>query len=140
MDHRAIAEGVAGHLLSDGFPGGPVCAAHAAVMAPRTGILLTTREPRQVWGALRAANADLKSGRLVRVVAAGDGLLLPRVRSPRHNLPRALREFLDRRGVVHSVGTCIGLRYRDGEDACIESTLADMVEVVRDSDRVLVFE
>lgn len=140
MEYRAIAEGMAGHLLSDGFPGGPICAAHAVAFAPRTGILLSSREPGQVWRALRAANADLKEGRPVRVVAVSDGLLLPKVRGPGYDLPGALRKFLDRRGVVYSVGTCIGLRYKDGGDACIESTLADLVEVVRDSDRVLVFE
>lgn len=135
-----IARGVADYLLEDAFPGGPVYPRHAVAAMPRTAILLSSRTPDQVWRALQAASGSPPEIRPARIVALGDGLLLPKVQSAKHDIPLALQGFLDRGGVVHSVGTCIGLRYRDGGDACVESTILDLVEIVRESDEVLVFE
>ncbi len=139
VQEPGIARGVADYLLEDAFPGGPVYPRHAAAV-PRTAVLLSSRAPDKVWRALEAASESPPEVRPARIVALGDGLQLPKVRSDRHDVPGALRRFLDRGGVVHSVGTCIGLRYRDGGDACVESTILDLVEIVRESDEVLVFE
>lgn len=133
-----VAKEVAGYLLEEAFPGGPVYPRHAAVV-PRT-VLLSSRRPVQVWRALQAAGGSPPETRPARIVALGDGLLLPRVRSSRYDIARALQTFLDRHGIVHSVGTCIGLRYRDGEDACVKSSILDLVEIVRESGEVQVFE
>lgn len=136
---RAVSEGVAGYLLEDAFPGGPVHSMHA-VIPTQTAVILSSNRPEQAWKALEAANVGPGQGWPVRMVVLADGLLLPKIQSAKYDLGSALQRFLDRRGVVHSVGTCIGLRYRDGEDACVEPTILDLVEIVRECDKVLVFE
>ena len=50
-----------------------------------------------------------------------------------------MREFLDLGGAILACGTCLKLRQAEGSELCPVSTMKDLYEIVRDSDRVITF-
>jgi uncharacterized protein involved in oxidation of intracellular sulfur len=50
-----------------------------------------------------------------------------------------MQAFVDAGGSIAACGTCLALRQSDGTALCPLSTLQDLYELIRDSDRVLSF-
>lgn len=57
----------------------------------------------------------------------------------RFDLKGQAQRFLDGGGEILACGTCLKLRESGGSELCPLSTLPDLYELVRDSDRVLTF-
>jgi len=47
--------------------------------------------------------------------------------------------FIDGGGKIFACGTCLKIRRSEGSDLCPISTMADLYEIVRESDKVLTF-
>jgi uncharacterized protein involved in oxidation of intracellular sulfur len=50
-----------------------------------------------------------------------------------------MQKFVDAGGAILACGTCLKLRRSEGTELCPLSTLQDLYEMVRDSDRVVSF-
>ena len=50
-----------------------------------------------------------------------------------------MRELLKQGGEILACGTCLKLRHTEGSELCPVSTMKDLYELVRDSDRVITF-
>ncbi len=58
---------------------------------------------------------------------------------PKFDVQAQARAVLDGGGQFLACGTCLKLRESAGSEVCPLSTLKDLYEIVRDSDRVLTF-
>lgn len=105
----------------------------------RLGIILSQTEPETVFNALRLANYSLKQGDSVKIFLMGKGVELDRIDDTRFNVREQAKAVLDAGGQFLACGTCLKLRESQGSEICPLSTLKDMYEVVRDSDKVLSF-
>lgn len=103
------------------------------------GIILSQTEPETVFNALRLANFSLKQGDSVKIFLVGKGVELDLVDDARFNVREQARAVLDAGGQFLACGTCLKLRDSKGSEICPLSTLKDMYEVIRDSDRLLSF-
>jgi sulfur relay (sulfurtransferase) complex TusBCD TusD component (DsrE family) len=105
----------------------------------KLGLILSQTEPETVFNALRLANYSLEQGDSVKVFLIGKGVELDKIDDPKFKVQEAARTLLDAGGQFLACGTCLELRRSAGSELCPLSTLKDLYEIVRDSDRVLMF-
>lgn len=105
----------------------------------KLGIIFSQTEPETVFNALRLANFSLKQGDSVKIFLMGKGVELDQIDDARFNVREQAKSVLDAGGQFLACGTCLNLRDSKGSEICPLSTLKDMYEVVRDSDRLLTF-
>ncbi|ACB77726.1 DsrE family protein [Opitutus terrae] len=105
----------------------------------KLGIILSQTEPETVFNALRLANYALKQGDSVKIFLMGKGVALDQIDDARFAVREQAQAVLAAGGQFLACGTCLKLRASEGSEICPLSTLKDLYEVVRDSDRVLSF-
>ncbi|MBK9989840.1 MAG: DsrE family protein [Verrucomicrobia bacterium] len=105
----------------------------------KLGIILSQTEPETVFNALRLANFSLKQGDSVRIFLMGKGVEIDKIDDPKFDVREQAKGVLDAGGQFLACGTCLKIRESLGSEICPLSTLKDMYEVVRDSDKLLTF-
>ena len=105
----------------------------------KLGLILSQTEPETVFNALRVANYSLKQGDHVKVFLIGKGVELDKIDDPKFKVQEEARTLMDAGGQFLACSTCLKLRQSAGSELCPLSTLKDLYEIVRDSDRVLMF-
>lgn len=105
----------------------------------KLGIILSQTEPETVFNALRLANYSLQQGDQVKIFLMGKGVELEQIRDPKFDVQGQARTVLDAGGQFLACGSCLKLRESAGSEVCPLSTLQDLYELVRDSDRLVTF-
>ncbi len=105
----------------------------------KLGIILSQTEPETVFNALRLANYSLKQGDAVKVFLVGKGVELDQISDPKFDVREQAKAVLDAGGQFLACGTCLKLRESAGSEICPLSTLKDLYQIVRDSDRLVTF-
>ncbi|HEV2247320.1 MAG TPA: DsrE family protein [Terriglobia bacterium] len=105
----------------------------------KLGIILSQTEPETVFNALRLANYSLKQGDAVKIFLVAKGVELDKINDPKFDVQGQARAVLDGGGQFLACGTCLKLRESAGSEVCPLSTLKDLYEIVRDSDRLVTF-
>jgi uncharacterized protein involved in oxidation of intracellular sulfur len=85
------------------------------------------------------ANYGLKQGDAVRIFLVGKGVELDQISDAKFNVREQAQAVLAAGGEFLACGTCLKLRESEGSEICPLSTLKDLYEVVRDSDRLVTF-
>ncbi len=104
----------------------------------KVGIVISSNDPETVWNAFRFANFALNAGEEVKVFLLGKGVECEKLEDERFNVPEQMRAFLDGGGKIYACGTCLKIRESEAE-LCPISTMKDLYEIVRESDRLLTF-
>lgn len=105
----------------------------------KLGIILSQSEPETVFNALRLANYGLKLGDIVKVFLVGKGVELDKINDSKFDVHVQANALLESGGQFLACGTCLKLRESAGSEICPLSTLKDLYEIVRDSDRLVTF-
>jgi uncharacterized protein involved in oxidation of intracellular sulfur len=105
----------------------------------KLGIIISQTDPETVFNALRLASYSLKQGDAVKVFLVGKGVELDQINDPKFDVQGQARAVLECGGQFLACGTCLKLRHSSGSEICPFSTLKDLYEIVRDSDRVVTF-
>ncbi len=104
----------------------------------KIGIVVSTNDPETVWNAFRFANFSLDAGEDVRVFLLGRGVEAEGIEDEKFNVREQMERFIDSGGRIFACGTCLKIRGSDAE-ICPVSTMKDLYDIVRESDRVLTF-
>jgi len=102
------------------------------------GLIISTNEPEIVWNAYRLANFALKEGDDVRVFLLGRGVE-SEVGSDEYNVKEQVGQFISHGGKIYACGTCMKSRQMDSRDTCPLSSMKDLYQIVKESDKVLTF-
>jgi len=105
----------------------------------KLGMILSQAEPEAAFNALRLANYSLKQGDTVRIFLVGKGVELDRINDAKFNIREQAQAVRAAGGELLACGTCLKLRESEGSKICPLSTLKDLYEIVRDSDRLVTF-
>lgn len=105
----------------------------------RIGLVVSVVEPETVFNALRLGSFALAQGDTVKVFLLGRGVELDQIQDARFDVHRQAHALLDAGGEILACGTCLRLRNSKGSELCPMSTMKDLYELVRDSDRVVTF-
>lgn len=101
------------------------------------GIIITQTEPETVFNALRLALYSLEAGDEVHIFLSGRGVEIDQIKDPKFDVTAQAQKVQDAGGRFFACGACLKLRNSKGSEVCPLSTLKDLYEIVRDSDRVL---
>jgi uncharacterized protein involved in oxidation of intracellular sulfur len=105
----------------------------------KIGIVITVNDSETVWNAFRFANFCIKKNDTVKVFLMGKGVEAEQVSTEKFDVLKQMNEFLQLKGQLLACGTCIKSRNRQEGELCPISTMNDMYELVRDSDKVVTF-
>ncbi|MEK7795933.1 MAG: DsrE family protein, partial [Pseudomonadota bacterium] len=81
----------------------------------------------------------LKQNDTVKAFLLAKGVESENLDTEQFKVADQMREFLKQGGEILACGTCLKLRDTEGSELCPVSTMKDLYELVRDSDRVVTF-
>lgn len=105
----------------------------------KVGIIIYGADAETVWNAFRFANHALGQGDKVSVFLLAKGVESEQLVSDKFNVPEQMTALVDAGGEILACGTCLKIRQSGATDLCPLSTMQDMYQLVRESDRVLTF-
>lgn len=105
----------------------------------KLGIVISTNEPETAFNALRLGNFALKERDEVRVFLVSKGVELDLLDDPAFDVRGQAQALLGGGGKIMACGTCLKLRDSGGSEICPLSTMKDLYELIRDSDKVVSF-
>jgi uncharacterized protein involved in oxidation of intracellular sulfur len=105
----------------------------------KIGIVISSNDPETVWNALRYANFCLSREDDAKVFFMGKGVEYQKIGNERFNTVEQAERFTQSGGKVYACGTCIKSRQQKESTLCPISTMKDMYDIVKESDRVLAF-
>ena len=122
-----------------------VAAASAAEARPtnarkmKLGIVIYSTDAETVWNAFRFGAFALKQGDGVKVFLLAKGVDCEKLNTKDFNVTGQMQSFVDAGGKILACGTCLKLRHSEGTELCPISTMKDMYDIVKESDKVLTF-
>ncbi|MFA5336920.1 MAG: DsrE family protein [Candidatus Omnitrophota bacterium] len=105
----------------------------------KIGIIISSNDAETCWNALRYANFALGQNDEVKVFFMGKGVEYQKISMDKFNTVEQADKFLKSNGKIYACGTCIKSREQEGSEMCPISTMKDMYEIVKESDRVVTF-
>jgi len=105
----------------------------------KLGIILYSDDAETVWNAFRLGMFALESKDSVKVFLLAKGVECESLETEQFKVIEQMNAFINKGGEILACGTCLKLRQSNGTDLCPLSTMKDLYELVRDSDRVITF-
>lgn len=103
----------------------------------KLGVILYSTDSETVWNAFRLGVYARKQGDSASVFLLANGVDCENLDTEKFQVRAQMQEFVDHGGTILACGTCLKLRQREGTELCPLSTLKDLYELIRDSDRVI---
>jgi len=105
----------------------------------KIGIVLYSNDAETAWNAFRYGNYALKEGDEVKVFLLGKGVESENIDTNAFKVTEQMHAFIDNDGKILACGTCLKIRHSKGSEMCPLSTMKDLYEIVKESDRVITF-
>lgn len=105
----------------------------------KLGIVLTSNDPETVFNVFRLANFSADSGDSVSVFLLGKGVELDKLSNKKFDVTGQVKRFQTNGQKIMACSTCLKMRNSDGSVVCPLSTMQDLYDLIRASDRVLTF-
>lgn len=105
----------------------------------KIGIIIASNDDETVWNAFRFGCFSLSQGDSVKVFLLGKGVESEAMQSLKFNVPAQMKALVKAGGQIQACGTCLEIRQSEATDMCPLSTMKDMHDIVKNSDRVLSF-
>lgn len=105
----------------------------------KIGIVISTNDVETSWNALRYANFALGQKDEVKVFFMGKGVEYQSITTDKFNTVDQAEKFMQAGGQIFACGTCIKSRNQEGSEMCPISTMKDMYEIIKESDKVVTF-
>jgi len=105
----------------------------------KLGIVIYSTDPETVWNAFRLGVFSLKQGDIVRVFLLAKGVECEKLNTDQFKVVEQMQALVNGGGTILACGTCLKLRNSSGSELCPLSTMKDLYEIIRDSDKVVTF-
>ena len=105
----------------------------------KLGLILSQTARETTFNALRLTNYSLKQGDCVKSRSSETVWNSIKISNPKFKAQEEVRTLLDAGGHFLACGRCLKLRHSAVPEVRRLSTVKDLYEVIRDSDRVLAF-
>ena len=106
----------------------------------KLGIIISQKNPEIVWNAFRLANFSIKQGDAVKIFLIGEGVEYEASISEKYNIQEQTTEFLKSDNTkILACGTCLKSRNQEVTSTCSMSSMKDLYELVKESDKILTF-
>lgn len=105
----------------------------------KIGVIISSNDAETSWNALGYANFSIGQKDEVKVFFMGKGVEYQKVSTDKFNTIEQADKFLKSGGKIYACGTCIKSREQEGSEMCPISTMKDMYDIVKESNRVVTF-
>ena len=105
----------------------------------KLGVVIYSNDAETVWNAFRLGKFSLDQGDSVRLFLLGKGVESEELDTDQFNVTEQMNAFASAGGEILACGTCVKLRHDQESEMCPLSTMQDLYEIVRGSDRVVTF-
>lgn len=105
----------------------------------KIGIVIYSNDPETVWNAFRFGNFALEEGDEVKVFLLGGGVESESLYTDKFEVPEEMRSFVDDGGKIFACGTCLKIRQSESSGMCPVTTMRDLYEIVKESDKIVTF-
>lgn len=105
----------------------------------KIGIIISSNDAETCWNALRYGNCSLGQGDKVKVFFMGKGVEYQKVSTEKFNTVEQAEKLMQAGGTIYACGSCIKSREQESSDMCPISTMKDMYDIVKESDKVVTF-
>ena len=102
-------------------------------------LIIYSNDAETVWNALRFANFSLKEGDDVKIFLLSKGVEYEKLDSEKFDIGKQAKSFIENNGNIFACGTCLKSRQSEGSQMCPLSTMKDLYELVKESDKVVSF-
>ena len=105
----------------------------------KLGIILYSNDPETVWNSFRFGNFALGKQDEVKVFLLAKGVECEWLDTGSFKIRDQMRSFVKKDGAIFACGTCLKIRQSEGSEVCPLSTLQDLYDIVRESDKIVTF-
>lgn len=105
----------------------------------KLGIVIYSTDAETVWNVFRLGLFALKQGDSAKAFLLAKGVECESLHSDQFPAKDQMQAFVDAGDQILACGTCLKLRHSEGTELCPLSTVKDLYELIRDSDRVVSF-
>lgn len=105
----------------------------------KVGVIISSNDAETSWNAFRYANFAVGQKDEVRVFLTGKGVEYQKISNEKFNTVEQAEKFLQEGGKILACGTCIKSRNQESTEMCPISTMKDMYEIIKESDKVITF-
>jgi uncharacterized protein involved in oxidation of intracellular sulfur len=105
----------------------------------KLGIIIYSNDTETVWNAFRLGVFSLKQKDEVKVFLLGKGVECESIDTDKFKVTEQIKQFIDNGGNVLACGSCLKIRNSQGSEACPLSTMKDLCDMIKESDKVVTF-
>ena len=105
----------------------------------KIGVIIPSNDAETCWNAIRYANYVLDQKDEVKIFFMGKGVEYQKISTDKFNTIEQSEKFMQSGGKIFACGSCIKSREHEVSDMCPISTMKDMYEIVKESDKVVTF-
>ena len=103
----------------------------------KIGVIISSNDAEICWNAIRYANYVLDQKDEVKIFFMGKGVEYQKISTDKFNTIEQSEKFMQSGGKIYACGSCIKSREQEVSDMCPISTMKDMYEIVKESDKVV---
>ena len=105
----------------------------------KIGIVIYSNDPETVWNAFRFGNFALQEKDQVKVFLLAKGVECESIDTEKFKVTEQMQSFVEKGGKILACGTCLKIRQLEGSEMCPLSTMKDLYEIVKESDKIVTF-
>ena len=106
----------------------------------KLGIILQSNKPEYAWNTFRLGITALTASHQVEIFLMNEGSELDAIPDSKDfDISVKVAEFKELKGEIYVCGTCLRLRGKEESKVCPVSTMSDLLKMVENSDKILVF-
>ena len=105
----------------------------------KIGIVVYSDDPETVWNAFRFGNFALAMGDEVKAFLMGKGVDVESLDADKFNVTEQIQVFVSSGGKIFACGTCLEIHQLEPSEIYTVSTLNDIHEIVKESDKIITF-
>ena len=103
------------------------------------GIVISSNDSETVWNGFRLANFSLTKKDSIKVFLLAKGVEAPIIGTDKFDVKKQMENFISGGGQIFACGTCLKLRNAASSELCPVSTMSDLYEIIKQSDKVISF-
>src|SRR3989339_2043435 len=105
----------------------------------KLGLVLYSTDAETLWNGFRLGVFALKQRDNVKAFLLAKGVECENHITEPFNVKQMMQTFVDEGGTILACGACLKLRNSLGTELCPLSTMKDLYELIKDSDKVVTF-
>lgn len=103
----------------------------------KLGLVIYSTDAEALWNGFRLGVFALKQGDQVKAFLLAKGVECEKHTTEPFNVKQMMQSFVEAGGSIMACGTCLKLRNSQGTELCPLSTMKDLYELIKDSDKVV---